>query len=92
MDVAFCRTTGDEFRAALREFDDDPAVGGALVLATPGGAFTPAAVDETLRVLSTRVFGGLFPKAIYEGGVANDGRGHLEDYNKTAVVGAVDGL
>ena len=73
MEAAFCRTTGDEFHATLREFDGDPAVGGLLVLATPGESFTPAAVDETLRELSTPVFGGLFPKVIYDGRVDADG-------------------
>lgn len=73
MDAAFCRTTGDEFHARLREFDDDPTVEGLLVLATPGEEFTPAAVDETLRELSTPVFGGLFPKIIHEGEVDADG-------------------
>ena len=65
METAYCRTTGSEFHTTLREFDGNPAVEGLLVLATPGEGFTPAAVDETLRELSTPVFGGLFPKVIH---------------------------
>ena len=73
MEAAYCRTTGSEFHATLQEFDADPAVEGLLVLATPGEGFTPAAVDETLRELSTPVFGGLFPKVIHEGEAHADG-------------------
>ena len=73
MDAEYCRTTGSEFHATLREFDADPAVEGVLILATPDDAFTPATVDETLRELSTPVFGGLFPKVIYDGEAHPDG-------------------
>jgi len=73
MDAAFCRTTESEFHTTLREFDDDPTVEGLLVFATPGEEFTPAAVDETLRELSTPVFGGLFPKVIYDDQIDADG-------------------
>ena len=73
MEAAYCRTTGSEFHTTLREFDADPDIDGLLVLATPDDAFTPAAVDETLRGLSTPVFGGLFPKVIYDGAAHADG-------------------
>ena len=73
MEAAYCRTTGSEFRSTLQEFDADPAVEGLLVLATPDDAFTPATIDETLRELSTPVFGGLFPKVIHEGEAHADG-------------------
>lgn len=73
MDAAYCRTTGSEFHATLQEFDTNPAVEGLLVLATPDDAFTPAAVDKMLRELATPVFGGLFPKVIYDGAAHADG-------------------
>ena len=73
MEAAYCRTTGSEFRSTLQEFDADPAVEGLLVLATPDDAFTPATIDETLRELSTPVFGGLFPNVIHEGEAHADG-------------------
>jgi len=73
MEAAYCRTTGSEFQSTLQEFDADPAVEGLLVLATPDDAFTPAPIDETLRELSTPVFGGLFPNVIYEGEAHADG-------------------
>lgn len=92
MEAAFCRTTGDEFHATLREFDADPTIGGLLVLATPDEEFTPAAVDETLRELSALSQTASTIGALTIGEAANDERSHHEYDNKTAVGGGIDGV
>lgn len=73
MDVAYCETAGEEFRSTVAEFDNDPAVKGLLILATPSETLTPESVDEMLHGLSKPVFGGIFPEILFEDEVHDEG-------------------
>ncbi len=57
----------------MAQLDADPAVRGLMVLACDANGWTPADIDPLLTSLSTPVFGGIFPKIIYEADAYNQG-------------------
>lgn len=51
----------------LSAFDDDPSVGGIVILAAAASAPEPEEIDPALGDLSVPVFGGIFPEILHEG-------------------------
>jgi hypothetical protein len=67
------RFVTDDLPATLREYAEDPAVAGLLVLAANGAVADISALDSAVRDISVPVFGGRFPGVLFEGERRGDG-------------------